>query len=69
MKERQTERGTFLVHIQFRQKETWQGQVTWAEENKTVSFRSALELLRLLDEAGEAHGRTRKDAKTALVKE
>lgn len=69
MAERQAERGTFLVHIQFRQKETWQGQVTWAEENKTVSFRSALELLRLLDEAGEASGRTWEDAKPALAKE
>ena len=69
MKERQTERGTFLVHIQFRQKETWQGQVTWAEENKTVSLRSALEHLRLLDEALEENGRTWIDAKTALVKE
>lgn len=51
------ERGTFLVKILFRQKETWQGQVTWAEKNKTVSFRSALELMRLLDEAGASEGR------------
>ena len=51
------ERGTFLVKILFRQKETWQGQVTWAEKNKTVSFRSALELMRLLDEAGTSEGR------------
>ena len=51
------ERGTFLVKILFRQKETWQGQVTWAEKNKTVSFRSALELMRLLDEAGTSAGR------------
>ena len=69
MDSKRNEKSTFLVQIHFRQKETWQGQVTWAEENKTVSFRSALELLRLLDEAGEANGRTWKDAKTALVKE
>ncbi len=67
MEDRVREKGTFLVRIQFRQKETWQGQVTWAEENKTVSFRSALELLRLLDEAGETDGRTWADA--AQVKE
>ena len=53
MEDKKNESGTFLVKILFRQRETWQGQVTWAEENKTVSFRSALELLRLLDEAGE----------------
>jgi len=27
------------------------GKVIWAEENRTVSFRSALELIRLMDEA------------------
>lgn len=62
MEAKKNEKGTFLVKILFRQKETWQGQVTWAEENKTVSFRSALELLRLLDEAGESNGRTWEDA-------
>ena len=59
------ERGTFLVKILFRQKETWQGQVTWAEKNKTVSFRSALELMRLLDEAGASEGRTWEDVHLA----
>lgn len=63
MDSKRKEKGTFLVQIHFRQKETWQGQVTWAEENKTVSFRSALELLRLLDEAGEREGRTWEDAR------
>ena len=62
MEDKKNESGTFLVKILFRQRETWQGQVTWAEENKTVSFRSALELLRLLDEAGETDGRTWADA-------
>ena len=40
---------TFIVRIQYRQNASWQGQVTWAEENKTASFRSALELLKLID--------------------
>jgi hypothetical protein len=44
-------KGTFVVKIEFCQHGTWQGQVIWAEENRTERFRSALELLRLMDEA------------------
>ena len=40
---------TFVVHIISQENATWQGQVTWAEKNKTVPFRSALELLKLID--------------------
>ncbi len=40
---------TILVRVQYRQRATWQGQVTWLEKNRTVSFRSALELLKLID--------------------
>lgn len=42
-------KGTFVVHIQYRQNATWQGNVVWAEKNITQSFRSALELLKLID--------------------
>ncbi len=45
------EEGTFLVHIKYRQNATWQGQVTWVEKKETQSFRSALELLKLMDSA------------------
>ncbi len=44
-------RGTFVVKIEFCQHETWQGKVTWAEENRSERFRSVLELVRLMDEA------------------
>lgn len=43
------DKATFVVRIQYRQNATWQGQVTWAEKNKTMNFRSALELLKLID--------------------
>ncbi len=43
--------GTFIVQVKYRQNATWQGQVVWAEQNKKVYFRSALELLRLMDNA------------------
>ena len=41
--------GTFIVKIVNRQNSTWQGSVTWVEEQKTQNFRSALELLKLID--------------------
>ena len=51
LKGKHGDRGTFLVRVQYRQNATWQGHVTWVEENKTVPFRSALELIKLMDEA------------------
>lgn len=47
---RQTEeRETFVVRILNTQNATWQGTVTWTDGKRTESFRSALELIRLLD--------------------
>ena len=51
MNNKHGDRGTFLVRIQYRQNASWQGHVTWVEENKTVPFRSALELIKLIDNA------------------
>ncbi|MDO5408727.1 MAG: hypothetical protein Q4F28_15575 [Eubacteriales bacterium] len=45
------ELATFVVHVQYRQNATWQGEVLWADKNEKVSFRSALELLKLMDGA------------------
>lgn len=42
---------TFHVRIRFRRNASWQGTVTWLECRKTMQFRSALELLRLMDGA------------------
>ena len=41
--------GTFLVKIVNKQNSTWQGSITWMEEQKTQNFRSALELIKLID--------------------
>ena len=42
-------RQSFLVDISHQQNATWQGTVTWIDKNMTQSFRSALELIRLID--------------------
>lgn len=42
---------SFLVRIYFKQHADWQGTIQWLETNKTVSFRSVLELISLLNEA------------------
>ena len=44
---------TFVVHVKHRQHSTWQGEVVWAEKNEKRTFRSALELLKLIDNALE----------------
>lgn len=44
---------TFVVQILSNQNATWQGTVTWVDEQKTQNFRSALELLKLIDGALE----------------
>lgn len=42
---------TFVVQINSQEKGTWQGQVTWLDESKSMGFRSMLELIRLMDSA------------------
>lgn len=42
---------TFYLHVQYRQKSTWQGNVIWKEAKKWTGFESVLELLRLLQSA------------------
>ena len=42
---------TFVVHVQYRQNATWQGKVVWTDENRECNFRSALELIKLMDNA------------------
>lgn len=42
---------TFVVKILNNQNATWQGTVAWTDGRKQETFRSALELIRLLDSA------------------
>lgn len=40
--------GTFVINVQHRQNSSWQGRITWVEENQTVSFRSVWEMIKLM---------------------
>ena len=42
---------TFLVEVVDQQNASWQGSVKWINTGKKENFRSALELIRLLDSA------------------
>lgn len=44
---------SFMIVIKNQQHQTWQGSIRWVEENKEVHFRSALEMIRLMDSALE----------------
>ena len=42
---------TFIVRVQHRQNNTWQGRITWADKNKTLNFRSIWEMVYLMENA------------------
>ena len=43
--------GTFIIRVQHRQNSSWQGRITWMDEDKTVYFRSMWEMLKLINSA------------------
>ena len=43
--------GTFIVRVQHRQNSSWQGRITWMEQDKTISFRSVWEMVKLIESA------------------
>lgn len=51
MNENVSTKGTFEISVKFTQNSTWQGQIHWVEKDKKQNFRSALEMLKLMDEA------------------
>ena len=44
-------KASFIVRVTSRQNATWQGSISWTERGVTKHFRSALELLKLIDSA------------------
>lgn len=49
--EQRGKEATFILHVQYRQNSTWQGNLVWIEEEMEEDFCSVLELLKLLDSA------------------
>lgn len=47
------EGAVFLLDIQHRQNATWQGSITWVDRQNKQYFRSALELIKLIESALE----------------
>ena len=43
--------GTFIVRVQHRQNSSWQGRITWMENDKTIQFRSVWEMIKLIESA------------------
>ena len=44
-------KASFIVRVTSRQNATWQGTISWTERGVTKHFRSALELIKLIDSA------------------
>lgn len=40
----------FRIQVLFQEHHTWQGRLIWQDENQETVFRSAIELMQLLDE-------------------
>lgn len=50
-KRAETSGRTFVIDIKSMQNNTWQGTILWSQTHQKIPFRSALELIRLLDSA------------------
>lgn len=46
-------KATFILHLQFRENDSWQGTIKWVEKRETLKFRSALELMKIINSAFE----------------
>ena len=42
---------TDAIRVQHRQNSSWQGRITWMEQDKTISFRSVWEMVKLIENA------------------
>ena len=46
-----TKPNTFVIQILYRENDTWQGTVKWVDGKKELRFRSAMELIKIMEEA------------------
>lgn len=59
MKDASGKMNTFVVKIMQTQNKSWQGMITWADKNETQYFRSALELMHMIQEVVESEDDTK----------
>lgn len=59
MKDVSGKTNTFVVKIMQTQNKSWQGMITWADKNETQYFRSALELMHMIQEVVELEDDTK----------
>ena len=62
MSNRQKKTETFIIKVMDQQNATWQGSVTWVDEQREQYFRSTLELLKLIDGALEKRNDDEEDS-------
>lgn len=55
-KREQSKSNTFIVKVINNQNKSWQGRVTWADTNETKCFRSALELIHMIQDVVGTNG-------------
>ncbi len=62
-------RQDFIISISHQQNSTWQGTVTWINKNKSQNFRSALELIRMIDSTLMSQSPAEKEEERSLLDE
>ena len=45
---------TFIIRVQQRANSSWQGRITWVEKDRTLKFRSIIEMVKLIESALES---------------
>lgn len=50
------EKATFVIQVECQDNATWQGKVSWSEQNQEMQFRSAMELLEIMNTALDEDG-------------
>ena len=63
------EKQTFILEVNDTQSHSWQGKIEWVQGRKKQSFRSVMELLRLIDSVVCEDEKTSLAGGTALAKE
>ena len=61
--------GTFIIRVQHRQNSSWQGRLTWMEEDKTVYFRSIWEMIKLVESALDSVGAEKEETEVRWTEE